>query len=108
MIHVLKRLAKGNFSSCLSIFSTIGTSPLTIRQSSSGGQSGWGITGFGKDSQGIDYMSNFCHILRENRQKKLAETTGNGYRIEILMSRKRKLKGLSAASLRLKTLNYNP
>ena len=69
MIHVLKRLVKAKFSSCLSIFSTIGTSPLTIHRSSSGGQSGCGITGFGKDSQGIDYMSIFCHILRENGQK---------------------------------------
>lgn len=69
MIHVLKRLVKEKFSSCLSIFSTIGTSPLTIHQSPSGGQSGWVITGFGKDSQGIDYMSIFCHMLRENRQK---------------------------------------
>lgn len=36
MIHVLKRLVKEKFNSCLSIFSTIGTSPPTIRQSSSG------------------------------------------------------------------------
>lgn len=70
MMHVLKRFVKEKFSSCLSIFSTIGTSPLTIHQSPSGGQSGWVITGFGKDSQGIDYMSNFCHVFRENRQKK--------------------------------------
>lgn len=69
MMHVLKRLVKEKFSSCLSTFSTIGTSPLTIRQSSSGGQSGWDITGSGKDSQGIDYMSIFCHMLRENGQK---------------------------------------
>ena len=34
--------------------------------------------------------------------------TGNRYKIEILMSRTQKLKGLSAASLRLKTLNDNP
>lgn len=70
MIHVLKRLVKEKFSSCLSIFSTIGTSPLTIHQSSSGGQSGWGITGFGKDSQGIDYMSNFCRVFKENRHNR--------------------------------------
>ena len=37
-----------------------------------------------------------------------AETTGNRYKIEILMSRTQKMKGLSAASLRLKTLNDNP
>ena len=36
------------------------------------------------------------------------ETTGNRYEIEIPMSRMQKLKGLSAASLRLKTLNDNP
>ena len=40
--------------------------------------------------------------------KKPAETTGNRYKIEILMKRTQKLKGLSAASLRLKTLNDNP
>ena len=36
------------------------------------------------------------------------ETTGNRYKIEILMSRTQELKGLSAASLRFKTLNDNP
>ena len=36
-----------------------------------------------------------------------AETTGNRYEIEILMSRTQKLKGLSAASLILKTINDN-
>lgn len=40
-----------------------------------------------------------------NRQKKSAKTTGNRYKIDILMSRTQKLKGLAAASLRLKTLN---
>ena len=44
----------------------------------------------------------------KNRQKKSAETTGNRYRIGILMSRTRKLKGLIAASLILKTLDDNP
>ena len=44
----------------------------------------------------------------EKRTKNPAETTGNRYKIEILMSRTQKLKGLSAASLRLKTLNDNP
>ena len=44
----------------------------------------------------------------EERTKNPAETTGNRYKIEILMSRTQKLKGLSAASLRLKTLNDNP
>ena len=44
----------------------------------------------------------------EKQTKKPAETTGNRYRTEILMSRTQKLKGLSAASLRLKTLNDNP
>lgn len=33
--------------------------------------------------------------------------TGNRYKIEILMSRMRKLKGLDSPSLRLKTLNDN-
>ena len=44
----------------------------------------------------------------EKRTKNPAETTGNRYKIEILMSRTQKLKGLSAASLILKTLNDNP
>ncbi len=44
----------------------------------------------------------------EKRTKNPAETTGNRYKIEILMSRTQKLKGLSAASLRLKTFNDNP
>ena len=34
--------------------------------------------------------------------------TGNRYKIVILMGRTQKLKGLSAASLRLKTINDNP
>ncbi len=43
--------------------------------------------------------------LEEKQQtdKKPAETTGIRYKIEILMSRMRKLKGLTAASLRTKT-----
>ena len=44
----------------------------------------------------------------EKQTKNPAETTGNRYKIEFLMSRTQKLKGLSAASLRLKTLNDNP
>ena len=44
----------------------------------------------------------------EKRTKNPAETTGNRYKIEILMSRKQKLNGLVAASLRLKTLNDSP
>ena len=45
-----------------------------------------------------------CH---EKRTKNPAEMTGNRYKIEIMMGRTQKLKGLSAASLRLKTLNDN-
>ena len=44
----------------------------------------------------------------EKQTKNPAETTGNRYKIEILMSRTQKLKVLSAASLILKTLNDNP
>lgn len=44
----------------------------------------------------------------ENRQKNPAERTGSRYKVEILMSRTQKLKGLSAASLRLKTFDDNP
>ena len=44
----------------------------------------------------------------EKQTKNPAETTGNRYKIEILMSRTQKLKGLAAASLILKTLNDNP
>lgn len=46
-----------------------------------------------------------CIPAMKNRQKNPAETTGNKYKTEILMSRTRKLKGLAAASFRLKTLN---
>ena len=38
----------------------------------------------------------------EKQTKNPAETTGNRYIIEILISRTQKLKGLVAASLRLK------
>ena len=44
----------------------------------------------------------------KNRQKNPAETTGNRYEIEILMSRTQKLRGLVAASLGLKTINDKP
>ena len=44
----------------------------------------------------------------EKQTRNPAETTGNRYIIEILMSRTQKLKGLSDASLILKTLNDNP
>ena len=44
----------------------------------------------------------------EKQTKNPAETTGERYKIEILMSRTQKLKGLVAASLILKTLNDNP
>ena len=44
----------------------------------------------------------------EKRTKNPAETTGNRYKIEIMMSRTQKLKGLAAALLRSKTLNGNP
>ncbi len=44
----------------------------------------------------------------EIQTKNPAETTGNRYKIEFLMSRTQKLKGLSAASIRLKTLDDNP
>ena len=44
----------------------------------------------------------------EKQTKKPAETTGNRYKIEILMSCTQKLKRLSAASLRFKTFNDNP
>ena len=44
----------------------------------------------------------------EKRTKNPAKTTGNRYKIEILMGRTRKLKGLAAGSLRLEILNNNP
>lgn len=43
----------------------------------------------------------------EKRTKNPAETTGNRYKIEFLMSRTQKLKGLVAASLGLETLDDN-
>jgi len=48
------------------------------------------------------------HSRHEKQTKNPVETTGNRYKIEILMSRTQRRKGLSAASLRLKTLNDNP
>ena len=47
-------------------------------------------------------------LTMKNKQKNPAETTGKRYIIEILMSRTQKLKGLSAASLRVKSLNDSP
>ena len=44
----------------------------------------------------------------EKQTKNPAETTGNRYKIEILMSQTQKLNGLTAAALRLKTLSDNP
>lgn len=44
----------------------------------------------------------------EKQTKNPTEIVGNRYIIEILMSRTQKLKGLSAASLRVETLNDNP
>ena len=44
----------------------------------------------------------------EKQTKNPVEATGNRYKIEILMSRTQKLKGLSASSLRVKTLDDNP
>ena len=44
----------------------------------------------------------------KKQTKNPVETIGNRYKIEILMSRSQKLKGLVAASLRVKTLNGNP
>ena len=43
------------------------------------------------------------HPRHEKRTKNPVETTGNRYKIEILMGRTQKLKGLAAASLRKKT-----
>ena len=43
----------------------------------------------------------------EKRTKNPAETTGNRYKIEILMSRIQKMKGLVAASLRVITVDDN-
>lgn len=44
----------------------------------------------------------------EKQTKNPAEMTGNRYEIEFLMSGTQKLKGLTAALLRLKILNDNP
>ena len=49
-----------------------------------------------------------CILVMKKQTKNPTETTRNRYKIEISMSRTQKLKGLSAASLRLKTLNDNP
>ena len=44
----------------------------------------------------------------EKQTRNPAETTGNRYKIEILMSRTQIMEGLVTASLILKTLNDNP
>ena len=44
----------------------------------------------------------------EKQTKTPAETTGIRYKIEIMMSRMQKFKGLVTASLRVKTFNDNP
>ena len=48
------------------------------------------------------------YLRHEKQTKNPAETTGNRYEIEILMSRMRKLKGLAAALLIFKIVNDNP
>ena len=48
-----------------------------------------------------------CILVMKNRQKNPAERTGSRFKIEILMSRTQKLKGLAAASLGLKTFDDN-
>ena len=48
-----------------------------------------------------------CILAMKNGQKNPDETTGNRYKIEILMSRTQKLKGLVAASIRVESLNDN-
>ena len=45
------------------------------------------------------------YLRHEKRTNNPAETPGNRYEIEILISRTQKLKGLVAASLRLKTFD---
>ena len=44
----------------------------------------------------------------EKQTRNPAETTGNRYKIEILMSRTQIMEGLVTASLILKTVNDNP
>lgn len=44
----------------------------------------------------------------EKQTKNPAERTGSRYKIEILMGRTRKLKGLAAASFGVKTFDDNP
>ena len=55
-----------------------------------------------------EFLWGNCILAMKDGQKNPAETTGNRYRTEILMSRTQKLKGLVTASLILKTLNDNP
>lgn len=53
-------------------------------------------------------VGGILYLRHEKQTKNPAETTGNRYKNEILMSRTQKLKGLSAAALRKKTLDDNP
>ena len=55
----------------------------------------------------VPHVGGKLYPRHEKQTKNQAETTGNRYEIEILMSRMRKLKGLAAALLRLKTFDDN-
>lgn len=64
--------------------------------------------GYGVKRVKADLLRGSCILVMKNRQKNPAERTGSRYKIEILMSRKQKLKGLVADSLGVKMLNDNP
>lgn len=55
-----------------------------------------------------DILHQELYPRHEKQTKNPAERTGRRYKIEILMSRTQKLKGLVAALLILKTLDDNP
>ena len=67
----------------------------------------FGVVIWCQKGQGGSLAGN-CILAMKNRQKNLDERTGSRYIIEILMGRTRKLKGLAAASLGLKTFDDNP
>ena len=84
---------------------------LLVRQRHGGLQLAWRVFWWLIDtdtSANVDLLRGNCILVMKNGQKIRLKRTGNRYKIVILMSRMRKLKGLVAASLGLKTFDDNP
>ena len=88
-----------------------GNPVLLVRQRHGGGRLAWRVFWWLIDtdtSANVDLLRGNCILVMKNGQKIRLKRTGNRYKIVILMSRMRKLKGLVAASLGLKTFDDNP